>query len=59
MKIKLQNSHGDEKYSTGNGIAKKLTHMTREHLPVWRLPEGVGGAGWRGATGKIRTTVVA
>ena len=24
----LQNSHGDVKYSTGNGVAKELTCMT-------------------------------
>ena len=28
---KLQNSHGDVKYSIGNGVAKEHTSMTRGH----------------------------
>ena len=28
---KLQNSHGDVKYSIGNAIAKELIHMTHGH----------------------------
>ena len=27
----LQNSHGDVKYSIGNGVAKELIHMTCGH----------------------------
>ena len=27
----LQNSHGDIKYSIGNGVARELTHMTHGH----------------------------
>ena len=30
-----QNSHGDVKYSTGNGEAKELTHMTQGHEQGW------------------------
>lgn len=47
----LQNSHGDIKYSTGNGIAKELIHMTSGHEPCcgdclreWRV---LGGGGLR------------
>ena len=29
----LQKSHGDVKYSTGNGAAKELAHMTHGHDP--------------------------
>ena len=56
----LQNSHGDVKYSVGNGEAKELIPMTHGHEQlVWGLPEGVGvlGGGLKG--GKIRTTVIA
>ena len=31
----LQNSHGDVKYSTGNGVAKDLTCMTHGHEQWW------------------------
>ena len=31
----LQNSHGDVKYSTGNGVAKALTRMTHGHEQQW------------------------
>ena len=27
----LQNSHGDVKYSVGNGVAEEPIHMTHEH----------------------------
>ena len=47
----LQNSHGDVKYSTGKGVAKELTRMTHGHAQGWGLPEGMRGAGWRGAKG--------
>ena len=29
----LQNSPGDVKYSTGNGVAKEITHMTHGREP--------------------------
>ena len=29
--FKSQNSHGDVKYSIGNGVAKELKHMTHGH----------------------------
>ena len=56
----LQNSHGDVKYSTGNGIAKEVIRLTHGHeqwcgdcLREWGLlDEG-------GQRGKIRTTVIA
>ena len=48
----LQNSHGDVKYSIGNGAAKELKRMTHGHeqwcgdcLREW-------GAGWRGTKGE-------
>ena len=45
----LQNSHGDIKYSIGNGVAYG-------HEQCWgALPKGVGSDEWKG--GKIRTTV--
>ena len=31
----LQNTHGDVKYSIGNGVAKELIDMTREHEQWW------------------------
>ena len=34
---KLQNSHGNIKYSTGNGAAKELIHMTHGHEQWWRV----------------------
>ena len=55
----LQNSHGDVKYSMGNGVAKELMCMTHGHeqwgrdsLREWGV---LGGAGKRG---KIGTTVI-
>ena len=45
----LQNSHGDVKYSIGNGEAKELTRMTHGHeqsrgdcLREWRVLGGKG-----------------
>ena len=53
----LQNSQGDVKYSTGNGVAKEPIHMTHEYDQwLWGLPEGVGVAEWMG---KIEKTVIA
>ena len=56
---KLQNSHGNVNYSIGNGVARKLIHMTHEHgqwwgdcLREWELLAG-GGKG-----GKIGVTVI-
>ena len=37
----LQNSHGDVKYSIGNGVAKELTCMTDDMNNGVGLPEGV------------------
>ena len=52
-KRQLQNSHGDIKYSTGNGVPKELIHMTHTHEKCWGgLPEGVRGAGERGTKGE-------
>ena len=55
----LQNSHGDIKYSIGNGVAKELEvakeliHMTHGYEQWWgELPEGVGGAEWKGPEGE-------
>ena len=31
----LQYSHGDIKYSIGNGVAKELIHMTHGHEQWW------------------------
>ena len=57
----LQNSHGDIRYSIGNGVSnqRSSTHDPWTRTMTWGLPEGVGYAGWRGAKGKIRTTVIA
>ena len=48
----LQNSHGDVKYSIGNGVAKEFIHMTHGHeqlwgdcLREWRSPVGGGQRG--------------
>ena len=56
----LQNSHGDVKYSVGNGAAKELMPMTHGHeqwsgdcLWEWRV---LGGGDKRE---KIGTTVIA
>ena len=40
-----QNSHGDVKYSIGNGVAKELIPMNHGQNNVGRLPKGVGDAG--------------
>ena len=55
----LQNSHGEVKYSIGNGVAKEPIHMTHGHEQwcgdcLWEwVVLGGGGKG-----GKIGTTVV-
>ena len=41
----VQNSHGDVKYSIGNGLAKELTRMTHGHEQWW----GDCLREWRGA----------
>ena len=43
--MQLQNSHGDVKFSIGNGVAKELTHMTHGHEQWGGLPEGMGDTG--------------
>ena len=48
----LQNSHGDIKYSIGNGVAKEPIHDPWTWTMVWGLPEGVGDAGWKGTKGE-------
>ena len=56
----LQNSHGDGKYSIGNGVGKELIHVTRGHEQWWGdfLREwGLGVE--QGKGGKIRTTLIA
>ena len=58
----LQNSHGNVKYSIGNGVAKELIRMSHGHERgmVEGLPEGVGRCWVEGSKGeKIRTTVIA
>ena len=56
----LQNSHGDVKYSVGNGVAKEIIHMTHGH-EQWcgncLRDKGVLGGG--GQTGETGTTVIA
>ena len=54
----LQYSHGDIKYSIGNGVAKELIHMIYEHELQWEdclrdcpSPSGNHPGGW-GQTGK-------
>ena len=56
----VQNSHGDVKYSTGNGVAKELIRMTYGHeqwrgdcLREWGFLVG------EGQRGKIWETVIA
>ena len=48
----LQNSHGHIKYSTGNGVAKELIHMSHGHeqwcgdcLREWAVLDGRGAKG--------------
>ena len=53
----VQNSQGDIKNSTGNGVANKC--VTHGHELRRELPEGMGVTGWRGAKGKIGTTAIA
>ena len=57
---KSLNSHGDVKYSIGNGVTKEPIHMAHGHeqwcghgLREWGM---LGGGGQRG---KIRITVIA
>ena len=56
----LQKSHGNVKYSLGNGVAKELIHMTHGHEQWWEdcLREW-GVPGGRKQRGKIQTTVIA
>ena len=56
-KRQLQNRQGDVKYSIGNGVAKELYHDPWTETMVQKLHEGVGSVAWRGAMGKIETTV--
>ena len=42
----------DVKYSIGNGVAKELLRMTLDLNNGVGLPEGVRGAGWKGAKGE-------
>ena len=48
----LQTSHGDVKYSTGNGEAKELVRMTHGHEQWWtgcpRKQGVLGGGGQKG-----------
>ena len=54
----LQNSHGDVKYSIGNGVAKELIHMTCGQWCVGCLKEWGGWVeGYQG--GRIGTTIIA
>ena len=46
-----QNSHGNVKCSIGNGVQRNLTCPLDMNSGVG-IPEGVGGAGWRGQRGK-------
>ena len=58
--MKLRNSHGHVKYSTGNGVAKELISMTHGRGQWWGdcLREwGVLGGGGLGA--EIRTAIIA
>ena len=56
----LQNSHGDVKYSIGNGVNKVRICMTHGH-EQWcgDCPREWGCWGERDDRGKIRTTVTA
>ena len=55
----LQNSHGDVKYRTGNGVAKALILMTLGHEQWWGLAEGSGLLGGGGQREKDQETVIA
>ena len=56
----LQNSHGDVKYSIGNGAAKAVTHMTHGHEQRrGDCLRGLGVLGGQGQWGEIGTTVIA
>ena len=48
----LQNSHGDVKYSMGNGVAKELVCMACGHERWWDCLRWGVGTGWRGAKGE-------
>ena len=54
----LQNSHGDIKYSIGNGVARELTHMTHGHELRSGFLEG-RGYGVEGKGRKIGTNIIA
>ena len=50
----LQNSHGDVKYSMGNGVAKELICIADGHEQRWGdCLRGVGGVWWEGQRGKL------
>ena len=56
----LQNSHRDDKYSIGNGVAIELIPMTRGHeQSCGACVREWGVLGGRGKGGKTRTTVIA
>ena len=56
----LQNSHWDEKYNIGNGVAKELICMTHGYgKRRGDCLRGVGGAGWKEQKGKSWETVTA
>ena len=44
----LQNSHGDVKYSIGNGVTKELIHMTMDKNNGGGIAKEVGGLGREG-----------
>ena len=57
---KLQNSHGDVQYSTGNGVDGKLIHMTHGHEQWWgNCLRERGVLGGRGRGGETGITVIA
>ena len=49
---KLQNSHGDVKYSIRYGVARELTCTTHGHEHGGGIARGSGGAGWKRAKGE-------
>ena len=55
----LQNSHGDVKYSIGNGVAKDCTHMTHGHELRGRIAGWKRGTGQSGKNWDNWTTVIA
>ena len=56
----LQNSHGEVKYSIGNGVAKELICMTHGHEQWLGIVWGSGGCWMEGGNEKkIGTTVIA